>query len=544
MDGKRILIVDDQRFALQLLRDALAPTGCTIDEAYDGGMAFDKALEFQPDIILMDILMPGVNGIEACKRLKGDERTRYIPIVMITAKKDKEHLVAAFEAGADDYLTKPFAHFELLIRINSTLHRSSIQSVIERKARDSAVLLEISQAITSTLNTREILQIIVDRIAEIIEVKRCSIARVHEADGCGHVLASSDAPDVSGLRIDLERYPEIREVIRTGKSLLIEDAKNHPLMENVREHIVKLDFNTILVLPVIHRCEVIGTLMLRTARGDKPFNDREIRFCQLVANVSAGALRNAFLYERVREESVELHQANAHLMNQDRMKSELINSATHDIRVPVTVIHGYCTLARELGVENLTEKQREYLDAAVYASERLMALIDDMLDLAKLEAGKLELNIAANDIMDPIQEVYAVFAPFAAQKGLALEVEPDEAEIKAFFDHEKIQRVLSNLVGNAIKFTPSGGKIGISVYENEEHVYVSVTDNGEGIPQSHHPKIFEEFYQLESGRRKKGTGLGLAICKRIVSAHRGKIWVDSAPQQGSRFTFSLPAAHS
>lgn len=674
MEGKKILLVDDQRFALKLLRDSLVPIGFVVEEAYDGNMAFEKAIEFQPDIILMDVVMPGVDGVEACRRMKEDSRTRAIPVIIVTAKKEEEHLTAAFDAGADDYITKPFARYELRARIKSNLLRSESMTLVAQKARESEALLEISQTLTSTLNTEDILHIIVKKIAENIEVTRCSITKIGEDDSYGHVLASSDAPDARDIRIELDKYPEIREVIRTGQSLLLEDARNHPIMAEVKDHISALSFNAILVLPVIYKNEVIGTLMLRTARKRDTFSEREIRFCQLVANVSANALKNARLYELVREESFELREektrieeelrakevyeslfehaseglmalnargeavymnrgaldifgytreegcklslhnflseesyhdalhnhinfflgreyknkldlfinnkagekrcvsvsfsshrllgsfcilsfadvtderkrahdlkeANARLKDMDRVKSEFINTATHELRVPVTVIHGYLSLVDEMGAANLTEKQMEYLKAANDCVDRMMELIDDLLDLAKLRDGKLELRHEEKSIMEPIREVYAVLAPFASQMGLKMRVESLDEDLMAVFDHEKIQRVLTNLVGNAMKFTPKGGTIEISVGKTHEEIHISVTDTGEGIPENYLSRIFDEFCQVRTSTVKVGTGLGLSICKRIVDAHKGKIWVKSAMQKGSQFTFSLP----
>lgn len=677
MSSKKILIVDDQKFALQILRDFLVSGGFLIAEAMDGETACRKAVEFLPDLILMDLVMPGMDGVEACRRIKHDSRTAAIPLIVITANKDKEKLVAAFEAGADDYLNKPFAIHELQARINSNLIKQEAITLIKQKARDSEILLEISQAITSTLNMQEILQIIVSRIAANMAVRRCSIARIKEDDRYGYVLASSDDPQVKGLRIDLERYPEIREVIRTGKTLIVDDVKNHPLMEEVRPHIAALDFDTLLVLPVIYRSEVVGTLMLRTAREKHSFTDRELNFCSLVANVSASALKNAHLYELVLEESGELRdakartdlelrekavfeslfehaseglmalnvrgepvyinrsalamlgycrdealnitladflaeescsealenhmnfflgrdyrkksdlvfktksgdrvwgavsisdyrleghyailsctditeersfrqqleEANERLKGLDQLKSEFIATATHELRIPVTVLHSYCSLLRELGEENLSEAQREYLHTAIEASERLVELIDDMLDLSKLESGKADLHFEEKDIMEPIREVYAVLAPFAASNGLDLSIEPFPGKVCAYFDSDKIRSVLTNLIGNAIKFTPSGGRIGISVIQDGDDVLVSVSDTGEGIPEKHISRIFDEFNQLRSRTSsKRGSGLGLAICKRIVDAHNGQMWVTSAPQKGSQFTFSLPAS--
>jgi signal transduction histidine kinase len=166
-----------------------------------------------------------------------------------------------------------------------------------------------------------------------------------------------------------------------------------------------------------------------------------------------------------------------------------------------------------------------------------------MLDISKLDAGKEEMHFEEKNIMDPIREVYSVLAPFASKNGLDMSIEPVQEDVFACFDSAHIRCVLTNLIGNAIKFTPRGGRIDISVTREGNDVLVSVADTGEGIPENYLSRIFDEFYQVKSDNgRQKGSGLGLAICKRIVTAHRGRMWVESAPRQGSRFIFTLPAS--
>lgn len=672
---KTLLIVDDQQFARRLLRDILIPNGYDVQEAGDGASACALIAALMPDLILLDLVMPGMDGIEVCRQIKADPVTAAIPIIVITANTEKELLTEAFAAGADDYLNKPFSSKELLARIRSNLDRAEATGLLRQKVRDTEILLEISQAITSTLETEKILQIIVDKIAGNIAVRRCSIARVNDDAGCAYVLASSDNPAIGGFRIDLGRYPEIREVIRTGRSLIVEDVKSHPLMAGVRDHLADLDIESILVLPVIYRSEVIGTLMLRTARAGSSFTSRELRFCQLVANVSASALKNAHLYEQVREESTELREMKARIeeelrakeiyeslfehasdglialnargepvyMNQsaldmlgysrdealgitlsdmiaeesyavgmenhmnfflgrehsrkydltivtkgggrrlvsvsvspyriadslvilaltdvteersfqarleeanerlkglDRLKSEFFRTATHELRLPVSVINSYSTLIEEEGIDNLTAEQKQYFRAVLDNSARLIELVDDMLDLARIESGQVEMNFEEQSILEPIREVFASLAPYASENGLEISIDPVSEEIAARFDSDQIRCVLTNLVGNAIKFTPPGGKIGISATREEGAVHVSVTDTGVGIPEEYLPRIFDEFCQVRTGASpRRGSGLGLTICKRIVAAHLGEMWVDSAPRKGSRFTFSLP----
>ena len=244
MQLKRVLVVDDQNFAAQVLKEMLERHGFIVDVAHDGFTALAQALEAPPDIVLLDMVMPGMDGVETCRKFKQEPRTFSIPIIVVTAKKNKENLVSAFDAGADDYLSKPVEDHELLARIKSNLIKKEALLLLEKanqikkealtqlekKVRESELLLDITQAVTSSLDTREILQAVVDNIARNITVKRCSIARVNSQENSATVLASSDMPGIEGLKISLDKYPEIREVVRTGKPLMIDDAKSHPLL--------------------------------------------------------------------------------------------------------------------------------------------------------------------------------------------------------------------------------------------------------------------------------------------------------------------------
>ena len=688
MQAKRVLVIDDQNFAAQVLKDMLERHGFIVDVAHDGFTALAQALDTPPDIVLLDMIMPGMDGVETCRKFKQEPRTFSIPVIVVTAKKDQGNLVSAFEAGAEDYLSKPVEDHELLARIKSNLIKKEALLLLERanqvkrealtqlekKVRESELLLEITQAVTSSLDTREILQAVVDNIARNISVKRCSIARINVQEDSATVLASSDVPGIEGLKIRLDKYPEIREVVRTGRPLMIEDARSHPLLADVREQIVRLDFCTLFVLPVTYRSEVIGTLMLRTAR-EYTFADDEIRFCQMVANLSAAALKNAHLYEQARNESRELREAkqiiekelqekaiyeslfehaseglmaitstgeavfvnsggleilgyrrdelpnpvipgvvageslqfavdtinrsfrgeehprrfdlfvtrmsgetrcisvslstallqghymvlsftdvteerqsrhslektNYHLQELARLKSAFITTATHELNTPVKILHGYCSTLQKLGIDNLSPEQRDCVDHAYESSRHLLELIATMLDLSRLEAGKMGLTIEPRNVLIPIERAFAILEPFARQSGIDLKVIPPTEESIALLDVEQIQRVLMNLIGNAIKFTPRGGSITIIAERALHEIQISVVDSGPGIPQEFLPSIFDEFSQARRGPgSQEGSGLGLAICRKIIEAHHGSIWVESS-DQGSSFTFSLPS---
>ena len=209
--------------------------------------------------------------------------------------------------GADDYIVKPFDKKEILARIKTSLRAGSFLSELEREKRDLLAILDISNAITSTLDSREVLYSIVNKISEIIQVNRCSIVRIDPEETKGYVVATNEDPNIYNLEIDLKKYPEIQKVMETKKVIIINDIHSDPIVESVRKDIEEMtNYQSLLVLPVIMKQNVIGTILLRTARRKRSFEEREIQFCQIVANAAANALINASLFE-----SMEL--ANIHL---------------------------------------------------------------------------------------------------------------------------------------------------------------------------------------------------------------------------------------
>jgi len=226
----------------------------------------------------------------------------------------------------------------------------------------------------------------------------------------------------------------------------------------------------------------------------------------------------------------------------ERLKSEFVVTASHELRTPLTSIAMSIGLLVENAQAKLSAHEQELLCAAQEEVQRLRALVNDLLDLSKIESGRMEMELEPVGIALLIERAVSTLATQAEEKGLELSQQlPDELlAVKA--DPNKIAWVLTNLIANAIRYTERGGRIEISAKLARDFVYVSVADEGAGIPLAHQSKIFDKFVQVKSDKAVGGSGLGLAICKEIVKAHGGTIWVNSTPGQGSTFTFTLPAA--
>ncbi len=241
------------------------------------------------------------------------------------------------------------------------------------------------------------------------------------------------------------------------------------------------------------------------------------------------------------ETNRELELRNREIERANRLKSEFLASMSHELRTPLHTIIGFSELLAEAMEGRLTDKQKRFVNHIHEDSLHLLALINDILDLSKIEAGRLELRPEPFEFIGVVTESLASVRALAQAKALALETALD-VPMAVEADRLRMKQILVNLLSNAVKFTPDGGRVHIEAKVEEDFLVVSVTDTGIGIPQEEHESIFDKFHQVGATTKgvREGTGLGLAITRRLVEQHGGRISVESEPNRGSRFTFTIP----
>jgi signal transduction histidine kinase len=254
-----------------------------------------------------------------------------------------------------------------------------------------------------------------------------------------------------------------------------------------------------------------------------------------LAAQSAIAIQNARLFRELEDKSQELEAASRH-------KSEFLANMSHELRTPLNAIIGFSEVLGERMFGELNEKQAEYIQDILSSGRHLLSLINDILDLSKVEAGRMELELSRFDLPAAIGSAVILVRERATRHGLALEALVDDRLGLVVGDERKIRQVLLNLLSNALKFTPEGGRIAVRAAPADGAVEVSVSDTGIGIAPEDQEAIFQEFRQVgtDYARKREGTGLGLALARRFVDLHGGRIWVKSRPGEGSTFTFTLP----
>ena len=293
-------------------------------------------------------------------------------------------------------------------------------------------------------------------------------------------------------------------------------------------------FRTVIAAPLLLDHELVGVLNLwRTQVA--PFDEREMTLLTAFAAHAAVAIRNAHLVRALEERTAELEVVSRH-------KSAFLASMSHELRTPLNAVIGFSELLLERMFGDLNERQDEYLRDILASGRHLLELLNDILDLSKVEAGAMDLDISPVQVDDLVERALSLMRERAARQGVRLDadLDPDAGAMSA--DELRVRQVLLNLLSNAVKFTAAGGSVQVLAAREATDVVIRVVDTGEGIPPADHARIFDTFQQAgRTAGRTEGTGLGLTLCKRIIELHGGEIWVDSEPGHGSTFGFRLPA---
>jgi signal transduction histidine kinase/CheY-like chemotaxis protein len=304
------------------------------------------------------------------------------------------------------------------------------------------------------------------------------------------------------------------------------------------EQLASAGWRSVLAVPLLREGRILGALVVRR-RTTGDFDAQIVDLLETFASQSALAIQNARLYQELARKTSELEIASRH-------KSEFLASMSHELRTPLTAVIGFSEVLLDRLFGELNEKQERYLEDIRRSGRHLLELLNDILDLSKVEAGKMELELADTPVSAALEQSVAMVGERASQHGLALEVrvDPDVGDVVA--DPLRLKQVALNLLSNAVKFTPPGGKVKVRARRVGDEVYVTVEDTGIGISAGDQARIFESFEQGRSGHSagSEGTGLGLTLSKRIVELHGGRLWVESRLGEGSAFTFTVPAATS
>ena len=303
----------------------------------------------------------------------------------------------------------------------------------------------------------------------------------------------------------------------------------------VRDLLIGAGYRAALSVPLLREEQILGSLSLvRKAPGE--FSPEVIEVLKTFATQSALAIQNARLFSEIADKSRQLEAASRH-------KSEFLANMSHELRTPLNAVIGFSEVLIQRMFGELNEKQDEYVKDIYASGQHLLSLINDILDLSKIEAGRMELEATDFDLPSVIDNALILVRERAIRRGITLGRTIDEHLGILRGDERKIKQVLLNLLSNALKFTPEGGRIDVFPRLRDGAAEIAVTDTGVGIAPADQEAVFEEFRQVGTADKKaEGTGLGLALSRKFIELHGGRIWLKSQVAQGSTFTFTLPVS--
>lgn len=308
---ERLLVCDDEKLIRDLLVRTLTARGFEVDEASDGEAALAEIRRSRPDLVLLDVMMPRMDGLEVVRALRADADLRGVQVIVLTARASQDALKEVLATGADDYIAKPFHLGEVISRVDAHLRIVRYAEELERKRQDSQTLVEISQRLTGRLDLPTILAEVAQRVSAVLAADRCSIVLLDADARTGRVVAASDSPARMDLRISVDAYPEIGCVVRTRAPLIVTDIAADPLFDPVKDQLAQLDVRSVALFPMFEADRLIGVLFLRSRAPTTTFATRECEFGQIVANATAVAVSNAEIFREIREETDRQAQARA-----------------------------------------------------------------------------------------------------------------------------------------------------------------------------------------------------------------------------------------
>ena len=427
---------------------------------------------------------------------------------------------------------------------NATLFQTTQNqgAELERLSAQMQELYRLSTAMQEPLTLREQLQRVLEAATRRGIIERVFVWAVSD-DGerlvnlAGAGFSEEEWREFEGAEIPLAEAGAMAKAFREGTSLLF--TRDRPLPPELRlkpphSNLRGVRTQEFFIIPMVARGQTVGIFTGDNKPSRRPISAGTLDILQTFASHAAVAVANARLFREIAEKSRQLEIASRH-------KSEFLSNMSHELRTPLNAIIGFAEVLGDRMFGELNDKQTEYVEVIMESGRHLLSLINDILDLSKVEAGRMELELTAVDLRRLIDDALILVRERAGRRTIVLArvVDRDVGAVRA--DERKVKQVLLNLLSNAIKFTPEGGRVDVRATRRDAEIEVAVRDTGVGIAPEEREMVFEEFRQVGShAAKQEGTGLGLTLCRKFIELHGGRIWVESKVGEGSTFTFTLP----
>jgi signal transduction histidine kinase/DNA-binding response OmpR family regulator len=573
-----ILMVDDNLTNLLALETILQGPDRNLVKASSGDEALRYLLNTDVAVILLDVYMPGIDGLETAALIRGREKSRDIPIIFITADSmGKRHIEKGYSLGAVDYILKPvepdilrskvavfvelFKKTEEIKRQAKLLHEKNLE-LENANLQRLGMLIELGQQLAAEHDPAKVLEKFCHAARDIIGASHAGVGAMDEppskllyffrSDLNNTATADANAPEVEDSVLDSlmkERRPLRLSELNASQQVTTHTASN----ETAR---------SFLGTPIFFSAQVCGWLYLTGKIGADEFSESDERLAVTLATQVAVAYENARLYAEAQRHTIELQQevaerklaeeeraqmlireqaARAEAEQANRTKDEFLATLSHELRTPLTAILGWSHL---LQTKTLDQENKERAVETIERNARSQSqLIDDLLDVSRIITGKLRIDMRPVELIPIIEAAIDSMRPTAQAKSIKFEVTCDKTATLVSGDSSRLQQIVWNLFSNAVKFTPEGGRVNVCLERSGEHAQIAISDTGQGIDPRFLPFIFDRFRQADGSTTRKygGLGLGLAIVRHLVELHGGTINVRSeGVDQGATFTLLLP----
>jgi signal transduction histidine kinase/DNA-binding response OmpR family regulator len=559
-----VLVVDDDLGMRRILRTLLEQEGLKVIEAINGYEALDLYNRHSPDLVLLDAVMPVMDGFTCCRQLCYSRQPFPVPVLIVTTLNDEGSVIRAFEAGAIDYVTKPINRAVLRQRVHRLIQQSRlIQQVrqmndelenyaqtlnvtirertaqLQRSLEFESILKHITDRVRDSLDESTILQTVVQELSWALELRCCNAAIYDCEQRISQVWYeyTASTPGYQNQTIQMDNYPEIYDQLLHGEAVQFCSLSAQAWRGQI----------ALFAFP-IKNGEVMGDIWL-VSDADRLLSDLEIRLVQQVTNQCAIAIRQARLYQTAQAQVEELERLN-------QLKDDFLSTVSHELRTPVTnmrlaiqLLERFSQRNQELGQDipelsaNL-DKSQSYLQILHSECDREINLINDLLDLQRLEAGQQIPNPVTLYLQDwlPAELESLIIRIEARQQTLHVNLADSLSPLT--IDPHYLQRILTELINNACKYSPAEATITLSATLSDAPtptLRISVTNTDVTIPEHELERIFDKFYRISEGDRWKqgGTGLGLALVRRLVELSNGSVWATSGANQ-TCFVVTLP----
>ncbi len=551
----KILLISDNKKQIFKIKDLLSKHNFDLAVLENEEAIFKSVKDDEISVVLIDLGSKQFDASTVCRRIKLQTQTKNIQSILIFSQKSSDNDLLKY---ANAYISDPFDEHILLATINSSLQVKNSLEVLSKNNIDLAkslyqlnVLYNTSTQLAGSLDKTRLIDIMMDGLEKSLSFSLC------------YSLVFNDPTDITLLinslhpiSSRLEDAIKLRAILSYKTLFSINPAvADIKVIKNIKHQFEEYDLNVFsydnLFAPINIKDKFFGIIEVFRASD---FGQEDTTCFQTLVKQASLPLESAILYEEIKDTNIKLEKL-------ERLKSEFISIVSHELRTPLTAIKNSLDIVLSGKAGNVTDSMDKFLNMAKRNVTRLSAIINDLLDLSKIEAGKMEFRFEKANINIPIEFVRNTFENLAKEKNIDLVLNLEKDLDLVYIDSQRIEQVLTNLVSNAMKFTPEGGKIAISTAKiskdailknkffaeppktlSREYVKIEVSDSGIGIAHEDINKVFNKFEQIETSLSRKigGTGLGLPIAKQLMETHRGLIWLESEVNVGSCFSLAIP----